>query len=85
MAKLLVLAVFDEKANVFGNPVFEPNKGLAMRAFSEAVLAPDSFLGKHAGDFKLYCLGEYDNETGKIKSFNTPEFVSHASDYLQKK
>ena len=85
MAKLLVLAVYDEKAKTYGNPVFEANKGLAVRGFSEAVSAENSFLAKHAGDFKLYCLGEYDNENGKFKSYNVPEFVCHASDFIKVK
>lgn len=81
--KLLVMSVFDEKATVYGTPIFVPNRGVAVRSFSDAVQESGSQFAKHAGDYKLYCLGEFDNVSGELIKLSAPEFVCHAVDFVK--
>lgn len=81
--KLLVFSVFDDKAQVYGNPVFVNSRGVAIRSFADAVEDKNTSFAKHPSDFKLYLLGEFDNVSGKMDSLNTPEFVSHAVEFVK--
>ena len=79
----LVFSVFDEKAGVYGNPIFVAKRGAAVRSFSDAVQEEGSKFAKHAGDYKLYYLGDFDNVSGELIKLKAPEFVAHASDYVE--
>lgn len=78
----LVFSVFDEKGKFFSTPLFMPHKGLAIREFSDVARDQKSHIFKHASDYKLYCLGEFDNVSGQFLSYNQPEFLCNASDFL---
>ena len=82
--KLLAFSIYDEKAGIFNNPFFFATKGLATRAFSDLVLDERSMIAQHPSDFKLYCLGEFDQVTGEFIS-KLPEFMAHATDFIVKK
>lgn len=71
--KLRVYSVFDAKAAVFDRPFYEQSDGSAVRAFSDAVNdsrmtvnnVPNMFF-KHPEDYSLFCLGEFDSDTGVL-------------------
>ena len=42
------------------------SKGEAIRAFSNTVNSPESQFSKHPGDYTLFEIGEYDEETGTL-------------------
>lgn len=77
-----VFGIFDVKAKNYGQPFFMSHSGLALRSFSDLVEDQKSTLNKHPADFKLYCLGEYDDCSGAFKSIN-PEFLANASDFIK--
>ena len=81
--KLLVFSVFDDKAGVYGTPIFVNTRGVAVRSFSDAVQKEGSEFHKHAGDYKLYFLGEFDNCSGELIKLPSPDFVCHASDFIE--
>lgn len=78
-----VFSVFDDKASAFGTPIFVANRGIAVRSFSDAVQESGNAFAKHASDYKLYKLGEFDNVSGELIKLTTPEFVCHASDFVK--
>lgn len=80
--KVLVFSVFDEKAVTYSNPIFLPHKGLAIREFSDVVKDESSVLAKHPADYRLCCLGEFDNVSGILIPFVQPEFVCSASEFV---
>lgn len=66
---LQVFAVFDSKAGFFGNPFFDQKEGSAIRNFADAVndtSNPNNMWNKHPEDFSLFCLGEFDNNSGEL-------------------
>jgi len=77
-----VFAIYDSKAEAYMVPFFQPTKGQALRMFQDSCNDPKSQLNKHAADFTLFELGEYDDLTGtltthgaKINLGNALEFV----------
>jgi hypothetical protein len=78
--KQLVIAVRDSAADVFGRPYFVPTAGIAIRSFTDEVnrSADDNQLNKHAKDFALYELGEYDDATGMVTSHPQPKLLINA-------
>lgn len=80
---LLAFSVYDEKAQVFGSPIFAVNKGLAVRSFGDAIAQTDSPLNKHASDFKLYHVGEFDTVSGALTSCPQPEFLHTAVEFKE--
>ena len=79
--KLLVFSVFDSKAEVYGTPIFFATKGLAIRAFSDQVNRPDSPLNAHSGDFTLFEIGEFSQDTGMLESHKTPYSLGTGLEY----
>ena len=64
MAYQIVCAVYDVKAEAYGRPIFVTAPGLAIRAFLDEVKNPESQFGKYPGDFRLFQLGTFDDQTG---------------------
>lgn len=69
--KLQVLATRDIVANVYGQPMFVPHIGMAIRSFGDECKRkePGNVLAQHPEDFELWHLGEYDDETGALTPF----------------
>ena len=80
--KLQIFSVYDEKAAVFGTPIFLPHKGIAVREFSDIVLDKSSSIGKHPSDYKLMLLGEFDNVSGVFEGKAIPELVCTAVEFV---
>lgn len=62
--KTHVFSVLDSKVGSYAQPWFSPTIASGIRAFTEAATDPASMLAKHPGDFTLYLLGTFDDETG---------------------
>jgi len=80
---LVVCSVFDAKAGTYGTPIFVINRGVAVRSFSDAVTSSGSEFAKHAADYSLYHIADYDNVSGMITKLNAPDFICHASDFVK--
>lgn len=80
--ELKVYAIHDAKAKCFGQPFFMAQNGQAIRSFSDLVNDKQSMVSKHPGDFKLYCVGSYDDNSGEFVSAAQPEFLANASDFV---
>lgn len=81
--KLYVFAILDEKANVFGTPWTMNTKAEAIRAFSDLAENKETTVGRHPGDFQLYELGSFDNETGQLRETSPLAKLGFASEYLK--
>jgi len=77
-----VCAVRDRAADAFGQPMFVPNKGIAIRSFIDEINRAEQTnqLYMHPEDFDLYALGEYDDNTGEIKSLTRPLQIAIGKD-----
>ena len=65
--------------------LFTHNKQTAVRSVAAEVNRddPTSTLSTAPADFDLYELGEYDQDTGRFTTFDTPQFVSSCSALVQ--
>jgi len=81
---LLVLAIRDRAADVFGQPIFVPSLGGAIRSFGDEVNRKDSQnnLANHPEDFDLYQIGVYDDNTGHIEA-SAPRMVAVGKDMVR--
>lgn len=63
--KRLIFAVRDRASDTFGNPMFVPSRGQAIRSFADEVnrVSSENILSQHPEDFDLYELGFYDDDT----------------------
>jgi len=78
--KLQAMAVYDEKASLFGHPFFSVTVGQGVRVFTDYVRDPQSSIHKHPEDFKLYCIGQYDDEAGELVAEMPPRFIVTAQE-----
>lgn len=77
-----VFAVYDEKAQAYLPPFYFPQVGQALRAFMAGCNDVSSNLAKYPSDYRLYCLGSFDDSTGHFMSLSVPEFINSASDFV---
>lgn len=82
---LQIYAIHDVKAQCFGNPFFLSHNGIALREFSDLSNDPQSRINKHPEDYKLYNLGEYDDNSGAFTSLSQPKFLANATDFQETK
>lgn len=81
--KLFAFAIFDNKADSFNTPFFYAARGQAVRAFADLANDPQSTVSKHPEDFKLVCIGEYNDATGKLDGYATFESLGFAHEYTK--
>lgn len=62
-----IFAVRDAKVEAFLQPFFSPTMGAAIRSLSEAVNDPKHEFAKHANDYSLWYLGNFDDSNGVIE------------------
>jgi hypothetical protein len=73
-----IFSIFDAKMQSYGDPFYSPNLGSAERTFSMIFSSTDpdhqkSPMLQFPQDFHLYCIGEFDTDTGEISG------ISHVS------
>lgn len=78
--KLVVMAVRDEKANVWNTPFFTKHGVEGVRSFHAAVKDTTTMLHKFPEDFALYMLGYFDDETGTFELGERPAVVAMGRD-----
>lgn len=83
--KLKIYAIRDQQVDAFSTPIFMVSTGHAIRGFSDQVndKTENNMLNKHAEDFALYALGEFDTDTGEFKT-ERPAQIALAKELLIK-
>lgn len=61
-----IFSIYDTCAKSFGNPTLFPNEAVALRSWAGLLADDDLQYAKHPGDYVLYHLGEFDQESGII-------------------
>lgn len=79
--RLIVIAVFDVQAQAFNRPMFVNAKGVGLRAISDEVnrAASDNPLYAHSGDFRVFELGEWDDNSGLFQCHSLPQLLADCS------
>ncbi len=61
-----MFTVFDVKAQCYLSPFCLPERGMAIRAFSDCVNNKEHQFGKHPGDYTLFELGFFDDAVALV-------------------
>ena len=67
-----IFSVYDSKTAAYLPPFYMPTKPAAIRAISDAVNNPDHVFFKHAADYHLYYLGEFNDQNCGFKIEEAP-------------
>lgn len=78
-----VFSVYDSKAEAYGSPVFLKTKGEAIRGFTDIVNDGNSMLSKYPGDYTLFELGSFDEETAKFDLHSSPVSLGVALEFVK--
>lgn len=76
-------SIYDSKAEAYNTPIFVSAKGIAVRAFADQVNDPNSPMNRHAGDYTLFFIGEFNDDKGTFESTKTPESFGTGLEYLK--
>ncbi|WNK13535.1 MAG: nonstructural protein [Microvirus sp.] len=74
--KQFIYSLRDTKADAFAQPFFAPNRSVAIRNYLAASEDPASIISRFPGDFSLYEIGLFDDNTGIIESHPLPQLIS---------
>lgn len=77
-------AVYDSKALCYGVPFFSPQVGSAVRSFSDACKDVNTSLNKHPGDYQLYEIGEFDDNSCVLSGLVPIKLLGSALDFVDK-
>jgi len=77
-----IFTIYDSKAEAYLQPFFSPNKATATRQFQQAAQDETTEFHRHAGDYTLFQIGEWDEQAGAIKPDEAKMNLGLALDYL---
>lgn len=80
---LKIFSVFDSAVSAYLQPFFSPTTGAAIRSLTEACNDPKHEFYKHAKDYTLHLLGDYDDASGVITS-GPPLHIISCVELIQK-
>ena len=86
MAIMIVCSVRDVVASTFGRPFYAPNTASARRSLSIQInqrdADPNDVLVSHPGDFELYELGSFDDQSAQFELYPQPQLVVRCGDLV---
>lgn len=59
-------SIYDRKALQYHPPFHAAADGAAARMVADLVADPNTTIGRHPGDYVLYYVGDYDDQTGAM-------------------
>lgn len=61
-----MFSIYDSKAKAYLPPFIMHQAGMAIRVFADCLNDPGHQFAKNAGDYTLFHIGSYDDNTGKV-------------------
>lgn len=82
----VVIAMYDTVAEIFTPPMFVPSVGVAYRDLQDVAArgGEGNVLAAHGGDFQVFQLGTYDEQTGVFSPLPRPVLLVEVSALLKK-
>lgn len=80
--KLSMFTVYDSKAEFYSKPFYARTTGEALRSFQEAANDRAILVGQYPADYTLFCIGEFDENTGEINLLDAFQSLGRGIDYL---
>lgn len=76
-----IYAIHDITAEIYTAPFYAVNNATASRIFANAVRTPGTSIYDNPEDFRLYCIGVYDEQSADLIPHQSLEFIARASDF----
>lgn len=76
---VVAYSIYDKKALTYFHPFYAPTDGSAIRSFRDLVEDTNTQMGRHPGDFAMYCVGEWDDQFGRFEPHSPLRHVIDAS------
>lgn len=64
--RLRCFSIYDRKTLAYHAPYYAVTDAAAVRTFSDVVADPNTIFGRHPDDHVLYCVGEFDDQSGML-------------------
>lgn len=77
-----IFSVFDSKAEAYMMPFFQQSRGQAIRMFTDTVNDKESLLNKHAADFTLFEIADFDDSNAAITPYPNNHNLGCAIEFL---
>jgi len=72
-------SLFDKAHGAYGAPFQAPNDALAVRSFEEASMDASHVFAKFPGDFTIFYVGEFDENTATFTPANPPRYIQRGT------
>lgn len=82
--QLKAFSIRDAKVEAYSPPTFLASHGHAEREFHKRANDKATDIGQFPADFDLYYMGDYDDQTGKFHSLDTPQHLVKAVDLVSR-
>lgn len=69
-------SIYDVKTQIYQVPFPAHNDGDAVRRMSDEVNLKDSQISRHPEDFLLYCVGQFDDNNGRLKEIDPQQIIA---------
>lgn len=82
-----IYAVRNKRVGAFELPTFSDSdqKAFAFQLQKQIILDPENAKKFHFDECELYCLGDYDQEKGRISPLTDPEFLLDLGDIYERR
>lgn len=81
--KWVVVSVFDSAVGTYMRPFVAPSRNAAQRSFADEVNRVGSEMHAHPGDYVLWQLSIWDDESGLFVDGKEPSSIVRAADVLK--
>lgn len=80
---LKMYAVYDSKLESYLQPFFMQTQGAALRAWDAVVNDSSTQFSKNPADYTLFELGQYDDSTGIVESYQAKKNLGTALEFIK--
>ena len=70
-----IYVIYDDKAKTYHTPFYQTNDETCLRTMTDMANNPELDTCKFAEDYTLFCLGEYEKNTGEILLSETRDTI----------
>lgn len=81
--KYPIISVRDNKTGYLP-PQVDQSEAAAIRNFEYAINKPDTLMYSYGADYDLFCIGEFDTDTGLISALDAPALLVSGYSVIKK-
>ena len=76
--KLQMFSIYDTVSKLYARPFFDINESTAKRNLRAAINDPKSGLSENINDYRLYLIGEFDDQSGSFTlADHSPAYIDN--------